>query len=247
LRRELGEEDWIDLVARYECHQMALRDFRELADHAADIDALDLMAHAAAQGVARELPHLNQGDIGQAECLLREAFAPPAGGDRKLAAAVRGGHVDRLLDARPPGGGREWVDNAGRAEDRDAAQDAEARVQCPLGKFVAPRHRDIDHRAAGRLQPCQFALHSADNHAPRDGIDGGTADLEAEPRKRDDADARSATQGHAGLLAPPYGRDDLSAVRYVGVVASVLDDTAAHLSRTAYAGDDVEARLCAGR
>ncbi len=144
---------------------------------------------------------------------------PVAAGD--VVEARRPRHVDAAEDRMDPGRAGIGDHHAGGAEDRDAAENAEAPVQRLQRHRLAVRHRDLDldiGRIAGRLGDC-FG-----NHPARHRIDRRLAgrDRQAGPRHR--SDAGSGLEGDAGTgRAAPDRRPEQRAMRHVGIVAGILD------------------------
>ena len=135
------------------------------------------------------------------------------------------GDVDAALDRMNPGRARIGHDDAGGAEDRQAADDAEPAVERLRRQRLAARDRNLDlgvGGAAGRRG--DFGDGVAD-HAARHRIDRRLAGRQRQAGARHRADAFAGAERHAGAgRAGPHRREDQRAMRHVGIVAGVLDD-----------------------
>ena len=97
-----------------------------------------LLLHEAGGGQARAF---------RTQRLHGKCLGAAAGGQRHHTVVQRGRHLDALHHAGPPGGGGIGFDDAGGAQDADAAQDAQPRVGGLLRHLLAAGH------AHGDLQP----------------------------------------------------------------------------------------------
>ena len=88
-------------------------------------------------------------DVGQPVHFLHGRFGGRAGRARHMGEAGGAGHVDAAMDGVDPGRAGIGHDDAGGAEDRQAADDAEARVEGLGGKRFAARDGDLDLDVAG--------------------------------------------------------------------------------------------------
>ncbi len=118
--------------------------FAEFAEAAAHAQALDRRALHMLEHRADEVAHFDQRDIRQAVMRAHRVFAGVAGAGREMQVAVRTRDVDALMNRRDIGRARERPHDAGGAENRQAAENAEARVhrfQCEcFAAFDADRH-----------------------------------------------------------------------------------------------------------
>ena len=147
--------------------------------------------------------------------------------------------MDRI-NPRRAGIGR---DDAGRAEDRQAAENAEPSVQRALGDFFAARHGDLDLRVgADRIVRGDFAYFGAD-HLARRGSDRRLARRQRQARQRHRSDARAGAKTHAGARwRPAHRRHYQRAMRDVGIIARVLDDRRTSGAAADFAGRQREFR-----
>ncbi|MPM74038.1 hypothetical protein SDC9_121023 [bioreactor metagenome] len=122
------------------------------------------------------------------------------------------------------------------AEDRDAADDAEPRVEGALRDLPPQRRGNGDLRAAR----ADHLAHRALDHRARHWVDRRFADGDLEPRQRHRADAlpreeeyspRLRQEFHGGLYQYSVGR--------IGVVARVLD----HAAATVAVSDDRQGKF----
>ena len=103
---------------------------------------------------ADEIAHLDQRMIGQT---VERADGGLGGFARRRAdmrASARTGDVDAAVDRVDPGRAGIGHDDPGRAEDRQAADDAEPAVGGALGDLRAARHRDLDAHVERRRRAC---------------------------------------------------------------------------------------------
>ena len=123
-----------------------------------------------------------------------------------------------------PGRARIRHDDAGGAEDRQAADDAEPAVERFCRQRFAAGNRNLDLGVGGAAgRGGDFGDGVAD-HAPRHRIDGGLARRHRQAGPRHRADAFAGAKRHAGARrAGAHRRDDQRAVGHVGIVAGVLD------------------------
>src|SRR5574343_994893 len=123
----------------------ALAHLGQLADHGADRDVRYAALDGAGKGGLDEVAHLHETGFVQPRQLAHGEFlGAPAGGEHQVVLPLVDRNIDGLDDAGAEGGGRIGADDAGGAEDGNAADDAEARVQRLLGHFVTAGHRDGD-------------------------------------------------------------------------------------------------------
>ena len=124
---------------------------------------------------------------------------------------------------------RKRLHQAGGAQNRDAAQNPQPRVQGVAGQFLAPGHEDFHPQAQGpagkNLLPDQFE--AAADHAPGHRVDGRLAHRQGQPGFGHPADPGTAVEfdlclGPA-IVQPPDPGADLGLIGDVRVVAGVLD------------------------
>ena len=200
------------------------------------------------QRAADEVAHVDERRLGQVVHLLHGGFRRGSGGRRDVLQAAGARDIDAAVDRMNPRRARIGNDDAGGAEDRQAADNAEAPVQRLLRERRAVRNGDL------HLDVARVAVRGGDlgdrraDHLARHGIDGGLAgrDGKAGPRHRAHALARAerdAAPGRAG----PYRREDQRAVGHVGIVARVLDHAGRRHAVAARRGGEGEGRPLAAR
>ena len=124
--------------------EQPLRQLGHLGDAAGDRDARHGMVADVFQHAADEIAHVDQLHLVQAVQLLHGQLGSVAGGAGDMGEAHGAGDVDAAMDGVNPGRAGIGDDDAGRAEDRDAADDAEARVERALGHPVAAGNGNLD-------------------------------------------------------------------------------------------------------
>ena len=117
------------------------------------------------------------------------------------------------------------LDNAARAEDRDAADDAEVAIVGLGGKCLAVLHRNGNGKAAVISVLFCGTVHRVRNLLPRTGIDRRFSDRHRQSRAGNSSDAGAALYGNA-LFDSAHGSRDADPVCDVRVVARVLADGA---------------------
>ena len=137
-------------------------------------------------------------------------------------------HIDAAMDRMDPGRAGIRNDDAGGAEDRQAADDAEPSVERLGGECFAARYGDFDLGIGGAAVSGGDFSDSVAHHAPRHRIDRRLARRNRKSRPCYGADAFAGAKRHAvARPAEPHRRDDERAVRHVGIVAGVLDHACA--------------------
>ena len=127
-----------------------------------------------------------------------------------------------------PGRARIGDDDSGRAEDRQAAKDAEPAVGGALRDFFAAGHGDFDDRVGARAEPCGHFFQIGADHRARGGIDRGLTHWQGQARSGHGAHAFAGSESYtrAGRRETD-GRYDQRAMGDVGIVTRVLDDPGA--------------------
>ena len=123
------------------------------------------------------------------------------------------------------------LDNAARAQNGDAALDAEARVEGLFRKHLALRRGDRHVNAAVVSDEHADLAHVLFDHFSRHGVDSRRSHGLVKSRLRHAADALAAVDGHTSLSGFFHRGKDERAARHVRVVTAVLSDGAAHLVR----------------
>ena len=126
--------------------------------------------------------------------------------------------VDAAVDRGDPGGAGEGMDDAGGAENRQAAHDPEARVPSLLRQRLAAGDRDLDlGRRAAQLR------NRLNHHLPRHGVDRRLARRHRKSAARDHAHTRPGAEADA--VAPFLDRGHHhAAMGDVRIIARILDD-----------------------
>ena len=129
--------------------QMAGRELGELGEAAGERDPRDRVAAQIFEHAADEIAHVDQRELGQAVERLDRALRGRAGGGGDVAEAGGARDVDAAVDGMHPGRAGIGDHDPGRAEDREAADDAEPAVGGPPRQDLAARDRDRDLEVAG--------------------------------------------------------------------------------------------------
>ena len=118
------------------------------------------------------------------------------------------------------------MDDAGRAEDGEAADDAEARVPCFFGDGSAIGYgdgdEDIGRPAMGAAEHFQLRA----DHLARHWVDGGLARRDGQACAGDRADAFAGGKNNAaaGRATGDFGNDG-RAMRHIRIIARILDNS----------------------
>ncbi len=194
----------------------------QLPRHADEDDPFQVHPEGPPQRGPGEVADLDEADLGQAGQQGHGPFlCASAGAEHDSVLALGGHHRDRLFHACAPGRGGERPHDAGRAEDRDAAEYAQPGVGGLARHPLAAGHGNGDAHAA-RAEVRDLG-HRLNDHRARGGGDRGLAHVDAETWFGDDADAVAGLEEHAGFRVPPHRRREVRAMGDVRVVAGVLD------------------------
>ena len=155
---------------------------RHLRRTAGDGDARNRMRAQIFQEAADEIAHVDQRMIGQAMKRADGGLGRFPGRSADVGAAARARDVDAAHDRVDPGRARIGHDDAGRAEDRQAADDAEAPVGGALGDLLAAGDRDFDNGVDAGAVPLRYFREIGADHRARRRIDGRLARLAAAVR-----------------------------------------------------------------
>ncbi|KGC52754.1 cobalamin biosynthesis CbiD domain protein [Burkholderia pseudomallei] len=146
--RPFGEQRQIDARMAAVQIEMARRELAQLAEAAAQREPRDARAAQVLEHRAREIAHLDQRDVGQAVARAHRVLARVAGARGDVRDAVGARDVDPLMNRRDVRGARERPHDARRAENRQSADDAEARVHRLARERLAVLDADRDVEAA---------------------------------------------------------------------------------------------------
>lgn len=137
--------------------------------------------------------------------------------------AVGASDIDALMDRGDIGRAGERPDDAAGAEDRQPAEDAQARVHGLQRQLGAALHADGDLEAAG-VAPFGGELGEvAFDHLSRHRIDRRLADRQGQPRAGHRTDPGAGMEAHARLGAQAHPGEHQGAVGDVGIVAGILE------------------------
>jgi len=222
--RLLGEEVEVHAALAAVGVEAARGQFAELAEAAHQGDACHRVVAQVLEHSADEIAHLHQRHVGQAVLLHGRAFAGGTGAGGDVRDTVGARDIDPLVDRGDEGGAGERAHDAGRAQDRDAALDAEAGVHGVARNRLAVVDADGDVESAGPLVAlgggCQMLLQDL----ARLGVDGGLAHRQRQARPSDGADTRARGVAHTRRGPAAHLHPDPRAVGGIRVVAGIFDD-----------------------
>jgi hypothetical protein len=156
--------------------------------------------------------------------------------------------IDAAVNRMDPGRARIGHDNARRAEDRQAADNAEPGIHRFRGKPLAVRNSDLDLDIAAAMGRRRNLGDGFADHAARHRVDGGLARRHGKPGAGDGADARAGPKRNAaaGRARANRGKHQ-RAMGHVGIIAGILDDTGRRRVRVATARRQREGHPFAAR
>ena len=222
--RKVCKQRKIDLPApRMEIGE-ALRQLGHLGNAAGDGDARHRMAAHIFEHSADEISHVDQCDLRQAVKFLNRGFRTAAGrtGDVREAGGAR--HIDAAMNGVDPRRARIGHDDARRAEDRQAADDAETAVQRLRRQFHAARNRNFHVGVGGAAGHRRDFRDGVTDHTARHRIDGGLSGRQRQTGPRDGADALAGAKRDACTRrADAHRRHDQRTMSHIGIVAGILD------------------------
>jgi hypothetical protein len=203
------------------------RHLGQLADHRSNVDAAHLLLDRGHERGLDEVAHLHEaGFLEFGQLAHGEFLAAPAGGENDAELPLPGRHVDPLDDAGAKSGSRVGTDDAGSAENGNAADDSEARVQRLFGHFLTAGHRNGHQQAVVREQFAARSAHVVADIALRYRVDRRPADKQAEALAGHRTDSGAPLQFDlAGpLRQQAHSGGQMRAVRGIGIIAGILDD-----------------------
>jgi len=173
-----------------------------------------------------EIAHIQQRRIGQAVQGLHGLFGGSSRRRRDMGQAQGAGDIDAAMNAVDPGRAGKGNDNPGRAEDGQAALDAQARIEGLFRQRRAVIDTDLDNPIATGAGFGGDRLQHLCHHAARHRVDGGLAGRNGQAGQGDHADAQARLEDNAGTgRASGQRRPNQSAMCHIRVVASILDDS----------------------
>ena len=178
------------------------------------------------QRVADEIAGQNGGARVEADGRADEIRAIVARREQDIVRAVRPTLPQLDMDGVDEGLLAHRLDDAGRTEDGNAADNAEAGVEGLFCERLALRHGDHDGQTAAIIAEAHDLFDVFADHAARDGVDGRRADRLVEPALCNAAYARAAVDRDAGRFRPAHGGKHQRVARDVRIVAAVLADGA---------------------
>ncbi len=180
------------------------------------------------QHPADEIAHVDQRRLGQVVQAGDRRLRGRAGGAGDVVQADGAGDVDAAMDRIDPGGAGIGDDDAGGAQDRQTADDAEATVQRPLRELRAAGYRQLDNSVRGAAEQVGDLGKRRADHGARDGVDRRLPRRHRQAGARYRADASACPEDDAAVRrGEAYGRDDQGAMGDVRIVPGILDDAGA--------------------
>ena len=174
---------------------------------------------------AGEVAHVDDVRLRQAVEALDEPLRGRADGGGDVVRAGGSGDVDAAMDRVDPGGAGIGHHDARRAEHREPADDAEARVPGAQRQRLAAGDGEGDTHVARPAMRGDDIGHGGADHLARHRVDGRLAGRQRQAGLGDGADARAGPKDDAGARRSRRdAREDERAVRHVRVVARILDD-----------------------
>ncbi|VTQ42707.1 Uncharacterised protein [Pseudomonas aeruginosa] len=203
--------------------EVAAGELADLAEAAAQAELFHRRPAQVLEHRAGEVAHLDQGDLRQCIAPAHGVLAGVAGTGGDVTDAVGASDIDALMDRGDIGRAGERPDDAAGAEDRQPAEDAQARVHGLQRQLGAALHADGDLEAAG-VAPFGGELGEvAFDHLSRHRIDRRLADRQGQPRAGHRTDPGAGMEAHARLGAQAHPGEHQGAMGDVGIVAGILE------------------------
>ncbi len=224
-RREPGKIDFA--TARMEVEK-ALAEFDHFGEAAGYRHLGDVVRAQIFQHAAYKIAHLDQADIRQPMQRLDSGFRSRAGRSGDMGKPGRAGDIDPAMNRIDPRGAGKRHDNPCRAQDREAANNAEPPVERSLGDFFASWNRDFDGHVSDKTVHASHLADRGYDHPTGRRIDRRFSRGQGQARARNRPYSLSAVKRHTRSgRAVGHARDHQRAMRHVGIVARVLDDSRA--------------------
>ena len=228
--------------------EQALGELGHLADAAGDGDALHGMGAQIFEHAADEIAHVDQRDLGQVVQFLDGRFGRRAGRAGDLREARRAGDIDAAINRMDPGRAGIGHDDAGGAEDRQSADDAEPPVEGLGGQRLAAGNGDLDLDIAGIAVGRGNLGDSIAQHLARHGVNGGLAGRNGKARARHRAHAFAGTEADAASRRGAADRgEDQCPVGDIRVVAGILHHAGRRPAVAKRRGGERESRMLPAR
>ena len=224
-RREPGK---IELTtARMEVEK-ALAEFGHLGETAGDRHFGDLVFAQIFQHAAYKIAHFDQRNVRQPVQRLYRRFRSRAGRAGDMGKPGRAGDIYPAMNRVDPCGAGIGHDNPRRAQNREAADDAEPGIERSLGDFFAAWNRDFDGRVSGKTIKARHLADRGFDHTAGSRIDRWFSRRERQARAGNRAYSLSGAKRDARSgWAVGHPRDHQRAMRHIGIVARVLNDSRA--------------------
>src|SRR5215469_8065171 len=166
-----GERLKIDFAALGVQIDQPLRELSHLGDAARDRDPRHRMPPQIFQHATDEIAHVDQCDFRQAIKLLGGAFGIRSSRPDNVLKAGGARDIDARIDRVDPGRARIWHDNTGRAENRQAADDAEPCIDRLGRERRAAGYGNLDLGIGSASIRCRDLFDRLADHAARHRID----------------------------------------------------------------------------
>ena len=209
--------------------ELALGELGHLRWAAGDGEARDRMLAQIFQEAADKIAHLDQRMIGQAIKRADRGLGGLAGRGADVSATAGARDIHATVDRVDPGRARIGNDDAGRAQDRQAADDAEPPVRGALGDPLAAGHRDFDNRRRRRRRVLAATSSRLARIIARGaGLIAGSPGCNGRPGRVYRANPFAGLESKArASRREAHSRYDQRPMRDVRIVACVLDDAGA--------------------
>ena len=172
---------------------------------------------------AHKVAHFDQGDFRQVVDTAHGVFTGVAGAGGDMQVAIGFGHVDALVDRGDIGRAGERTDDAAGAQNRQSAENAQARIHGFQGQGFTVLNIDGDVKAAAVTQLGGQLLQMISDHLAGHRVDCRLAHTQHQPRTGHGADAASGDKTDTRFRAQAHPRVQQCPVGDVRIVARVLD------------------------
>ena len=228
--------------------EVALREFGEFAEAAADCEFREGMLAEVLEQAADEIAHVEHRFVRESVASLYGFFAGGTGASGHMREARGTGDVNAALDRVNPRRAGVRDDDSGRAEDGESAHDAETRIPGVLRQFLAVGDGQRDDDIPGAAVRCGDLADDLVHQTSRHRVDRRFSGGDRQSGLGDLAHAGTGLEpaSEAGMIVPDSGHDQRT-VGDIGIVACVLDDCGGSPAVTQFLASEGEGRGLAFR
>ncbi len=219
----LGQLRQVDAgVATVQVH-VSGSEFADLAESAAQAEFIHRHFAQVFEYCADEVAHFDQGDFRQVVDPAHGVFAGVAGAGGDVQVAVGFRHIDTLMDRGDIGRARKRPNDAAGTENRQAAQNAQARVHGFQRQAFAVLHIYRDFKTAVVRALFGKLLQVLGHHPPWHRVDCRFAHRQDQAGTGHRAHACAGDKAHPRFSLQAHATIEQGTMGYIGVIASILE------------------------